>query len=494
MAGRTAWVLGDQLSLENPALEGADRVLLVESEAKLRSGRFHRQKLHLVLSAMRHFAADLDRRGIPVDHRRARSLRDGLAAHARRHRPEEIVLLEPTSAAARARLGGLERVRVLEDSLFLTGAADFAAWARGRRRLVMEDFYRRQRRRLGVLMDGDEPAGGRWNFDTENREPPPRDRRPPTGYRPREDAVDAAVRRDLDRLGLDTFGRDGPRRWPATRDQARRALRRFVAERLGDFGRWQDAMLHGERLLWHSQLSTSLNLGLLSPLECVRAAEAAYRSGAAPLPAVEGFVRQVLGWREYVWGLYRLRERAWPRMNALRARGALPAVLWGGDTEMRCVGDAVDGVRETGYAHHIARLMLFGNLVLLLGVHPRAAFDWFHEAFADGFEWVMAPNALGMATFADGGRMMTKPYAASGRYVDRMSDYCGACRYDPRRRTGEDACPFTTLYWDFLDRNRRRLEGRGRMRIAYRNLDRIEDAELREIRRRGRALRRDFRA
>jgi deoxyribodipyrimidine photolyase-related protein len=253
-------------------------------------------------------------------------------------------------------------------------------------------------------------------------------------------------------------------------------------------------MLHGERSLWHSLLSSSLNLGLLSPLECVEAAEHAYRSGAAPIAAVEGFVRQLIGWREYVWCLYRLREREWGRMNALRAQAPLPEVLWGGPTEMRCVGDAVGGLRETAYAHHIERLMLFGNLVLLLGVHPRAALDWFHHAFIDGYEWVMAPNVLGMATFADGGRMMTKPYAAGGRYVQRMSDHCGGCRYRPDRRTGDDACPFSTLYWDFLDRNRERLGGNHRMRIAYRNLDAIDRGELDEIRRRGRALRREFRA
>jgi deoxyribodipyrimidine photolyase-related protein len=492
--GRTAWVLGDQLSLDNPALEGADRVLLVESEAKLRSGRFHRQKLHLMLSAMRHFGAGLEDRGVAVDHRRAPTLRAGLEDHVRQFAPDEVVVLEPASAAGRDALGALPRVRLLEGSLFLTDAEEFAGWAAGRERLVMEDFYRRQRRRLGVLMDGDEPAGGRWNFDGDNRRPAPRDARPPAVYRPREDEIDAAVRRDLDELSLQTFGDDAPRRWPATREQALRALRRFVDERLPDFGRWQDAMLHGERSLWHSLLSSSLNLGLLSPLECVEAAERAYRSGAAPIAAVEGFVRQLIGWREYVWCLYRLREREWGRMNALRAHAPLPEVLWGGPTEMRCVGDAVSGLRETAYAHHIERLMLFGNLVLLLGVHPRAALEWFHHAFIDGYEWVMAPNVLGMATFADGGRMMTKPYAAGGRYVQRMSDHCGGCRYRPDRRTGDDACPFSTLYWDFLDRNREQLAGNHRMRMAYRNLDAIDLGELDEIRRRGRALRREFRA
>ena len=488
MGGRTAWVLGDQLSLGNPALEGADRVLMVESAAKLASGPFHRQKLHLVLVAMRRFAAELERRGLPVDLRRAATLHEGLRAHRREHRPDAVALLEPTSAGAHARLGAMRGVELVRGTLFLTHPDEFAAWAAGRRRLVMEDFYRWQRQRLGVLMDGDEPAGGRWNFDRENRDPAPRDRRPPRPYRPREDSVDAAVRGELDTLAPGAFGDDAPRRWPADREEARRALRRFVEQRLPDFGRWQDAMLHGERFMWHAQLSSSLNLGLLSPLECVEAAEHAYRTGAAPLPAVEGFIRQIVGWREYVWGTYWLHADAWPGANALDARTPLPEALWSGETAMRCLRDAVAGVRATAYAHHIERLMLFGNLVLLLGVRPAEALAWFHHAFVDGYEWVMAPNVLGMATFADGGRMMTKPYAASGRYVDRMSDHCGGCRYDPGARTGEHACPYTTLYWHFLDRHRDRLGANRRLAMPYRNLARIDPHELGEIRARGDAL------
>ncbi|MBV9048861.1 MAG: hypothetical protein JOY58_11365 [Solirubrobacterales bacterium] len=246
--------------------------------------------------------------------------------------------------------------------------------------------------------------------------------------------------------------------------------------------------------MWHSQLSSSLNLGLLDPLDAARAAEASYRGSEAPLASVEGFIRQVIGWREYVWGTYRLRQEDWEQANALGARSALPEVFRGGPTRMRCLDDALAGVERTAYAHHIVRLMLFGNLMLLLGVRPQEASDWFQRSFIDGYEWVMAPNVIGMATWADGGTMMTKPYAASGRYVDRMSDYCRRCTYDPGKRTGEDACPFTTLYWDFLDRHRKRLAGNRRMKMPYRNLERIDLRELSEIRRRASALRRDFEA
>jgi deoxyribodipyrimidine photolyase-related protein len=492
MAGTTAWVLGDQLSLENPALAGADRVLIVQSTGALNAKRFHRQKLHLILVAMRRFSDALAQRGVSVDYVRADSLTAGLAAHCAEHDPERVVLLAPNSAAGRRRLGALERVELLDGSLFLTNREEFEQWAQGRRRLLMEDFYRFQRRRLDVLMDGDEPCGGRWNFDAENRQRPPKHPQPPPTYRPREDTVDAEVRAELDELDLDTWGEDGPRLWPADRAQARRTLAHFITYALGEFGPYQDAMVGGERMLWHSMLSSSLNLGLLDPLECVRAAEAAYRSGDAPLQSVEGFIRQVIGWREYVWCLYWHRGAEWDQMNALEAHGELPSVLEDGVTEMRCLADAVGGLRATAYGHHIERLMLFGNLVLLAGVDPALARDWFHRAFIDGYDWVMAPNVLGMATWADGGAMMTKPYAASGRYVDRMSNHCRGCRYNPGKRTGEDACPFTTLYWEFLDRNRDRLSATRRMQMPLANLARIDTDELEEIRRRGRALRRSF--
>ena len=471
MPGHSAWILGDQLSHRNLALDGVERVLMVESEAKLRSAPWHRQKLHLVLSAMRHFAAELEDRGVEVDYVRAGASARGCVDTCGASAPTAF-----GSSSRRAPAGAsceLDRVELVKGTLFLTHPDEFRAWADGRKRLVMEDFYREQRRRFDLLMEGDEPAGGRWNFDPENREPPPRDRRPPRPYRPREGHIDEEVRRDLDRMRLSTFGEDGPRLWPATHGQARRALERFVESRLPDFGRWQDAMLHGERFMWHAHLSSSLNLGLLHPLDVAEAAQRAYREGHAPIGAAEGFVRQVIGWREYVWGMYWLHARDWRSMNALGAHRRLPDYLWSGETDMRCVADSVAGLRETAYAHHIVRLMVFGNLLLLRGVHPREALDWFHHAFIDGYEWVMGPNVVGMATYGDGGRMMTKPYAAGGRYIDRMSDFCKECRFDPGKREGDDACPFTRGYWEFLERNEDRLRGNRRMQMQYRNLDRM---------------------
>ena len=492
MPSTTAWVLADQLTTSNPALDGADRVLIVQSRAALRAKRFHRQKLHLVLVAMRHFARDCERRGLAVDYVRAESLASGLRQHVRDHDPERVLLMAPKSAAGRANLAKLPRVQLLRDVMFLTDPGQFSQWAAPRGRLVMEDFYRVQRRRLGLLIDEDQPAGGRWNFDAENRRTPPATTRPPRPYRPREDEHDDAVRDELDANGILTWGEDGPRQWPANPAQARRALRRFIDVGLPGFGPFQDAMLDRERTMWHSLLSSSLNLGLLSPLECAEAAQDAYRAGRAPLASTEGFIRQIIGWREFIWCMYWHLQPQWAQMNALDAHAPLPEVLENGETRMRCLSQAVGGLRRTGYAHHIERLMLFGNLVLLTGTEPAAARDWFHRAFIDGYDWVMAPNVLGMATWADGGRMMTKPYAASGRYVDRMSDHCAHCAYQPGSRTGDAACPFTTLYWDFLARNRERLEGNHRMGMMLRNLDRIPAPERAEISARADRLRRHF--
>lgn len=487
--GVTAWVLGEQLSLRNPALEGADRVLLIESHAALARRRYHRQKLHHLLVAMRSFADELRERGVAVDHRRAPTMAAGLAAHRRAYRPDTVRLLEPTGLEAAGALGALPGVEIAAGGLFLTPPEAFAAWAGDRRRLVMEDFYRWQRVRLDVLMDGDGPVGGRWNLDAENRSGPPADVAPPRPYRPREGRHDEEVRRDLDAARLPSFGRDGPRLWAATADEAGRALERFTEDRLERFGTYQDAMLGGERTLWHAGLSAPLNVGVLDPMRCVRRAERALAEGAAPLNSVEGFVRQVIGWREYVWGMYRLSD--WSGLNALGADRPLPVVFWGeGETRMACLGDALDGVAETAYGHHIERLMLFGNLMLLLGVEPGEGLEWFRSVFVDAFDWVMAPNVLGMALHADGGRMMTKPYAAGGRYVDRMSDHCGRCAYRPTERTGPRACPFTVLYWDFTARHRERLARNPRTSRAAAGLGRLRDLDA--VRARAAQLRERF--
>jgi deoxyribodipyrimidine photolyase-related protein len=471
--GHTALILGDQLMRDNPALEGADRVVFVESTAGMRRLRSHRRRVHLVLSGMRHFADELRSAGTVevVERRGAASLAAGLEGL------DDVVCAAPNSAGARR---GLERlgVRQVASNQFLTDPDAFGDWAGGRKRLVMEDFYREQRRRFDVLLDANgEPEGGRWNFDADNRRPPVKDLRAPDPHRPREDAIDEQVRADLDALGLDLFGQDGPRQFAVTPAEAKRALASFVDDRLAGFGPWQDAMVEGERFLFHALLSVPLNLGVLDPLACVRAAERAYRDERAPLQSVEGFVRQVIGWREWVWGMYWLRAEQWPHRNALDARAPLGrAYAEAAPTGWNCLDAVTGGVAATGYAHHIERLMVLGTIGLTSGTEPWALVRWFQASFVDGAEWVMAPNAAGMALFADGGEMMTKPYAAGGNYINKMSDHCRGCRFSPSEKHGPKACPVTALYWDFVAGHEDVLGANRRTQRAVSTWRRFDDA------------------
>ena len=350
----------------------------------------------------------------------------------------------------------------------------------------MEDFYRWQRARFEVLMDGAEPAGGRWNYDHDNREPPPK--RPTLGlpepWWPVEDDIDASVREDLDRWQRDGevefVGEDGPRWAAVTRQEAWAALEHFVTHRLPAFGPHEDAMLAADPWLAHSALSPALNLGLLHPMECVHAAENAYRSGAAPLASVEGYVRQVLGWREYIWSIYWHVPPDYRGRNALDATRELPQ--WFADLDAdavtaNCLSSVLRDLRQRGWVHHIPRLMVLGNYALQRGWDPAQLTAWFHEAFVDGYDWVMLPNVTGMSQHADGGLMATKPYASGGAYLNRMSDYCRSCAYDPKVRVGPTACPYTAGYWTFLHRNTARLEGNHRMRQPLRGLDRRSDLD-----------------
>lgn len=473
----TVWILGDQLNRGIASLTGvpagAARILFIESEAALTARRWHRQRLHLVLTAMRRFAAELEAEGFAVDYRRAPSFRHGLAAHRRRFRPPLVRVMEPSSLAMRdlVRALGVETVRSKQ---FLCHYEDFGAWAAGRPRLRMEEFYRWQRTRLGYLMDGDRPVGGRWNWDEANRLPPPRAEDPwSPPLRSTLDKVDDAVLRALP-AGLVGAAPDGV--WATSRAEALERLHRFVSRDLPRFGPYQDAMTERSWHLAHSRLSPYLNLGLLTPAEVCQAVEAAYRSGAVPIASAEGFLRQIIGWREYVWGIYWLWMPGYRAANALGADRPLPpAFLGAAQTRMRCLASALRAVHEHAYAHHIQRLMVLGNLALLAGVAPVALVGWMWERFIDGAEWVMVPNVIGMALYADGGRMATKPYAAGGAYIRRMSDHCARCPYDPAKRTGADACPYTTLYWAFVDRHADRFAANPRMRRAIAGLRCLPD-------------------
>ncbi|MFN8075145.1 MAG: cryptochrome/photolyase family protein [Kineosporiaceae bacterium] len=488
----TRWLFADQLGPHFVDSED-QRVLLVESVAAFGRRPMHRRKAHLILSALRHRAAALGER--------ARLIRADTYREALDDVEGQVSVCAPTTWAARGLTDALAaegRVSVLPARGWAIGEDQFAAWAgrRGSKRLLLEDFYRDVRRRHDVLIEADgEPAGGRWNYDEDNREAPPKDAAllhasassavDAQPWWPVEDEIDAQVRADLDawqREGrIRLRGDDGPRRFAATRAEAVAALEHFVEHRLDGFGPHEDAMLSADDWMGHSLLSAPLNLGLLHPLEVARAAERAWREGRARLNSVEGFVRQVLGWREYVWHLYWHAGPDYRHANELGARQPLPA--WfaeldaGGEVRMACLSDVLRRVREEGWTHHIPRLMVLGNWCLQRGYDPAAVTAWFRENFVDGYDWVMVPNVVGMSQHADGGWMATKPYAAGGAYVDRMSDYCGGCRYDPKVRVGERACPFTAGYWAFLERHRERFAGNHRMSRAVAGLGRLRDLD-----------------
>lgn len=475
------WIFGDQLG-PHFTRRGATTVM-IESKAVFRRRRFHRAKAHLVLSAMRHRAAEL---GGSVRYVRAETYKQGLREVVG---DAAVTVHHPTSHAALAFVQSLKDVEVLPPGGFLVQPDDFAAWSgrqRGRR-LLMENFYRHVRREHDLLMNGDEPVGGRWNMDADNREPPPRGSATlpvPHPYRPREDAIDEEVRDDLDAWaasGEVTFvGRDGPRLFPATRAEALRALHAFVDRRLATFGRWEDAMLAGDWAMSHSLLSAPLNLGLLHPAECVEAAETACRAGRAPLNAVEGFVRQIAGWREYMWNTYWHFGPDYRRENALGHHGPLPdwfVELDADAVQARCLSTVLGQLRDRGWVHHIPRLMVLGNWALQQGWQPAQVTDWFHRSFVDGYDWVMLPNVVGMSQYADGGRIVTKPYTAGGAYIHKMSDLCGPCRYRPNHRTGDDACPYTTGYWRFVHRHRDRLAHNHRTARQVHQMNRLTDLD-----------------
>ena len=473
------WLFGDQLGPH--FLDGPDQqVLMIESRGVFASRRFHRAKAHLILSAMRHRAAEL---GEQCTYLRVNSYSEALNSI-----DERLNVCHPTSRAAFEFVKGRGDIEVLPARGFASPMEDFERWvsSRGRKRLLMEDFYREARRRLNVLMDGDEPAGGGWNFDADNQEPPPRSSTLGVvePIWPKEDEIDQQVSEDLDRWERDGqvsfLGASGPRRFAATRAEAVALLDHFIDHRLSAFGPYEDAMMSGDPWMAHSLLSAPMNLGLLDPIEVVTRAEDAYRSGSAPLASVEGFIRQVIGWRDFVWHLYWHLPASYRDMNELEAGEPVPdwfANLEADSVDAACISHILADVRDNGWAHHIPRLMVLGNYAMQRGWDPAEVTDWFHRAFVDGYDWVMVPNVVGMSQYADGGILATKPYAAGGAYINRMSNYCGDCVYDPRKRVGANACPFTAGYWSFMYRNRERLGTNSRMAQPLSGLKRLSDLE-----------------
>ena len=499
---RLVLVLGDQLTFDNPALAGFDpahdRVLMVEAASEGKEVWSHKARIALFLSAMRHFCNEVHRRGWPYTYLRLEdealplTFSERLASTLRGLAPEIVQMAEPgewrmleqVQAAAAATETPLQ---VLPDTHFMCSREEFARWAGDKKELRMEFFYRDMRRRHGVLMEGGadrkEPVGGQWNFDADNRQGYPKGGpgsiAPPARFEP--DRITRQVFELVEKHFPDHPGSLASFAWPVTREQALQALATFIDTRLAHFGPHQDAMWTDTPWGWHSMVSTSLNLHLLDPREVVAAAEAAYRERGLPLASVEGFVRQVLGWREFIRGVYWLDMPQLKTANHYGHTRALPRWYWTGETRMACMKDVVGQTLQHGYAHHIQRLMVTGQFALMAEISPQAVADWYLAVYVDAVEWVELPNVAGMALFATGPRFTSKPYIASGQYIKRMSNYCSGCPYRPEQRTGDDACPVTTLYWHFLDKHEAVLAKNPRTSLMAKNITRLSVGERTSI-------------
>ncbi|MBK8001794.1 MAG: cryptochrome/photolyase family protein [Verrucomicrobia bacterium] len=501
---RLVLVLGDQLDDQSSAFDDfnpeTDAVWMAEVSGESTRVWSSKPRIAMFLAAMRHFREHLHRRGYTVHYRQLDdpANRGSLVAELQHaiveHQPNEIVCVEPGEWSVREELqraaGKMKReIEFREDRHFLCSRAEFAAHVKGRKQLRMEFFYREMRRKTGVLMNGTEPEGGAWNFDADNRESfgksGPGDVTSPASFPPDD------ITREVLALVQTHFPKHPGQLthfdWPLTPAQAREAFHDFIEHRLPNFGRYQDAMwsadgeLMARPYLYHSRLSAAMNLKLLDPREVIAAAEQAYRSGRVPLASAEGFIRQILGWREYVRGIYWHFMPGYLERNALNATEPLPRFYWTGHTDLQCLRESIRQTLDYGYAHHIQRLMVTGLFALLVGVNPRLVHEWYLAVYVDAIEWVELPNTLGMSQHGDGGLMASKPYVASGKYIQRMSNYCTGCRYDPAKATGERACPFTTLYWDFLLRHETFLSKNQRMSMQLRNLARLSPAQRKEI-------------
>ena len=494
MTRHLRFIFGDQLTRDVSALADLDPyqdvVLMVEAAAEASNVGHHQQKIAFVLSAMRHFAQGLRDEGVQVDYVRMddpenhQDLGRELARAVQRHGPTCVIITEPSEwrvwqMVQRWQVGAPLEIR--DDDRFFCSRTDFTALTKAKKTGRMEFFYREMRRRSGLLMRDDGPEGGQWNFDPENRKTLPRGLRPP----PRHRFAPDAITRDVLALVASRFGHHfgdlEPFGWAVTRQDAVQALDHFINHCLPNFGDYQDAMKAGEDFMYHSLISPYLNIGLLTASEVCARAEAAYHSGQAPINAVEGFIRQILGWREFVRGIYWAEMPDYAHSNHLNATRNLPALYWTGQTTMRCMAECIGTTRRHAYAHHIQRLMVTGNFALLAGVAPAQIEEWYLAVYVDAFEWVELPNVHGMVMHADGGRIGSKPYAASGAYIDRMSDYCTGCAYDPKVKLGPKACPFNYLYWNFLIENQTALQPNPRMSLPYVTLSKMPPEQRGEI-------------
>ena len=484
------WILGDRLTTKQLSLQNnrdnkeQTPVIFIESSNYVRQRPYHQQKLVLIWSAMRHFAEELKADGWQVTYEIAADFVTPLQKWIEQHQITQLQITTPCDRPFRKLIQNMNlncEVVFLPDNHFLWSIDEFTAWAKSRNRLLMEDFYREGRKRFKILMDGKNPVGGKWNYDLQNRKPPKKSLETPEPLIFEPDAITREVI-DWVEAKFSGYGKIQSFNWAVTREQAVRVLTYFVEESLPQFGTYQDAMITGEYTMWHSLISPYLNLGLLEPMEVIDAIETAYYQQKLPLNSVEGYIRQVMGWREYMHGIYCYQDEKYFQSNWFNHDRPVPEFYWDASkTEMNCLRQTLMQVESTGYGHHIQRLMVLNNFALIAGVSPQAIEHWFHSAFIDAYDWVMQTNVLGMGQFADGGVLASKPYAASANYINKMSDYCKNCKYKKSDRTGDKACPFNFFYWDFLHRHRDRLKSLGRMNLVLSHLQRISDDELEQI-------------
>ncbi|HSR04867.1 MAG TPA: cryptochrome/photolyase family protein [Proteiniclasticum sp.] len=496
---KTLWVLENQL---NENLDGfkqinqkSDVVLFMESKDRALWKGEHKQKLVLVFSAMRHFAAELEDKGYEVDYRIVDNYSEGLKAHLAIYSSEKFLVHEPTDHRIRTMIenelfsSGKVKTEILsERPLFLVEKKDWEIYLPQGEMWKQDQVYRRLRKERGILMEKGRPIGGKWTFDSENRKSPTKGLTfsEPIQFPP--DKITLEVMNQVEKEYPNHFGELKNFSWPVTRGNALEALDQFIEHRLVTFGEYQDAMMQGKPWMSHSLISGAMNMGLLTPEEVIEKAEEAYHQKKASLSSVEGFIRQILGWREYIRGVYLRRMPEYEKVNCFDHQNPLPSYYWTGKTDMNCLSTVVKEVIENGYSHHIERLMVLGNWANLLRVRPQEVSDWFLEAYVDAYDWVVLPNVLGMALYADGGLMSTKPYVSSGQYINRMSDYCESCDYSISEKTGDKACPFNALYWLFLEDHRDPLEKNPRMRLMYANWDKQKEEQKIEIITKGRTL------
>ena len=482
-------ILGDQLNVAISALADCDKandiILMCELKQEAGYANHHKKKLILIFSAMRHFALELTERGYQVDYvhytdpDNSGCFEQEVLRACQRHQSNHVVLTEPSEHRVLEAFESLSseqiNLHIREDDRFFCSHAEFQQWAHGKDTLRMENFYRLLRKRHNIFMDGDKPVGDRWNYDAENRKTPKGKHDFPLPYRQKQDEITQHVVTLVATEFADHFGSIENFDFAVTRKQALAVLDKFIEQRLTLFGDFQDAMLAGEAWLYHSHIGMYLNLGLLLPAEVVQRVEQAWHESNPPINAVEGFIRQILGWREYVRGIYWLQGPDYKNQNFLNAQNDLPEFFWSADTELNCLKQCITETKDNAYAHHIQRLMVLGNFTLLTGVDPHQVNAWYLAVYADAYEWVELPNVSGMVLYADGGLLASKPYAASGAYINKMSDYCKSCRYKVSLKNGADACPFNYLYWNFLISNRDKLESNFRLGMSYRTLDKMSE-------------------